>query len=79
MARDDYRNGRIGVKKCIHCKEPNEGNWFYCKECGKQASEPKYTTNMWMMSQMGKRTDIELSSQTMDDNIKSMRKNIGHI
>ena len=79
MARDDYRNGRISVKKCIHCKEPNEGNWFYCKECGQKASEPKYTTNMWMMSQMGKRTDIELSSQTMDDNIKSMRKNIGHI
>ena len=41
-----------------------------------KASESKFTTNMWMMSEMGKRTDVELSTQSMNDNIKKMNKNL---
>ena len=63
-------------KKCIHCGYPNKGGWFYCKSCGMKASESKFTTNMWMMSEMGKRTDVELSTQSMSDNIKKMNKNL---
>ena len=66
------------MKKCMHCNKDNNGGWFYCKSCGKQASESKFTTNMWMTSDLGKRTDVEFSTQTMDDNVKSMRKNLGY-
>ena len=31
-----------------------------------------------MTSDLGKRTDVEFSTQTMDDNVKSMRKNLGY-
>ena len=67
------------MKKCIHCNKENKQNWFYCKSCGKRASQSKFTTNLWMTSEMGKRTDVELSVQSMDDNIASMnrRMNIG--
>ena len=50
------------MKKCIHCNKDNRGGWFYCKSCGKQASESKFTTNLWMTSDLGKRTDVELST-----------------
>ena len=66
------------MNKCIHCKKDNKDNWFTCRSCGKRASESKFTTNMWMTSDMGKRTDVEFSTQTMDDNVKSMRKNLGY-
>jgi|TARA_R100000664_G_C2755222_1_gene142902 uncharacterized membrane protein YvbJ len=66
------------IKKCIHCGAPNKEGWFYCKNCGKKASESKYTTNLWMISDMGKRTDVEISTQSMDQNMSSMRKRIGY-
>jgi len=50
----------------MHCDHPNEGGWFYCRKCGKRASEIRFTTNMWMMSDMGKRTDVEVTEQSMD-------------
>jgi len=66
------------MKKCMHCNKSNEEGWFYCKSCGKQASESKFTTNMWMTSDMGKRTDVELSVQSISDNTAKMRKNLGY-
>jgi|TARA_R100000455_G_C6240746_1_gene99738 uncharacterized membrane protein YvbJ len=66
------------MKKCIHCNEDNKEGWFYCKSCGKKASESKFTTNLWMTSDLGKRTDVELSTQSMGDNIQKMRKNLGY-
>jgi hypothetical protein len=66
------------MNKCIHCNKENKNNWFYCRSCGKQASESKFTTNMWMTSQMGKRTDVELSVQSISDNTAKMRKNLGY-
>ena len=62
--------------KCMHCDHPNEGGWFYCRKCGKRASEIKFTTNMWMMSDMGKRTDVEVTEQSMDQNISEMKERI---
>ena len=66
------------MKKCIHCGNDNREGWFYCKSCGKKASESKFTTNMWMTSDLGKRTDIEFSTESMSENTKRMRKNIGY-
>jgi len=31
-----------------------------------------------MTSDLGKRTDVEFSTQSMSDNVKSMRKNLGY-
>ena len=59
---------------CQHCKEDNSENWFYCRTCGKRASEPAYTTNLYMMSEVGKRTDIEFSTTTMDSHIDKIKK-----
>mgnify|MGYP003132218860 FL=1 len=66
------------MNKCIHCNKENKNNWFYCRSCGKKASESKFTTNMWMTSQMGKRTDVELSVQSISENTNKMRKNLGY-
>ena len=59
------------MKKCMHCNEDNKEGWFCCKSCGKKASESKFTTNLWMTSDLGKRTDVELSTQSMGDNIQN--------
>ena len=66
------------MKKCMHCDKENREGCFYCKSCGKKASESKFTTNLWMTSDLGKRTDVELSTQSMGDNIQKMRKNLGY-
>jgi len=59
---------------CIHCESPNPERWFYCKKCGKKTSESKFTTNLYMISKLGKRTDIELTNTTVDEDIKHMNK-----
>ena len=28
------------MNNCQHCNHPNEGGWFYCKECGQRAHAP---------------------------------------
>ena len=62
------------MKNCINCKSPNPDQWFYCRKCGKKSSESKFTTNLYMMSEAGKRTDIEFSTITIDEDIKSMNR-----
>ena len=68
---------------CVKCKTPNPEQWFYCRKCGSKASEPAYTTNMFMQSEIGKRSDIEFSTMSMDDHIaksaKSRNKNTNKI
>ena len=59
---------------CINCESPNPERWFYCKKCGKKTSESKFTTNLYMMSKLGKRTDIELTNTTVDEDIKHMNR-----
>jgi len=61
--------------QCQYCHKENSEGWFYCRSCGKRASATKFTTNLWMMSETGKRTDVEFSPQTMGESIKEMRKN----
>ena len=58
------------MEDCIHCEIPNPEGWFYCRDCGNRASESRFTTNLYMGSEMGKRTDIEFTTTTMDDVIK---------
>ena len=59
---------------CIHCESPNPERWFYCEKCGKKTSENKFTTNLYMISKLGKRTDIELTNTTVDEDIKHMNR-----
>ena len=61
-------------KKCIHCDHPNKEGWFYCRSCGKKAFKSPFTTNLYIISDMGKRTDVEFSEQSMDQNIKEMNE-----
>ena len=63
---------------CVHCKSPNPEQWFYCCKCGRKASESKFTTNLFMMSKLGKRTDIELTQTTVDEDIKHMNRRNNH-
>ena len=62
------------MKNCIYCKVPNPDEWFYCRKCGERASESKFTTNLYMMSEIGKRTDIEFRTTTMEKDIKAMNR-----
>ena len=63
---------------CKHCEAPNKEGWFYCKSCGKKASKSRFTTNLYMISEIGKRTDIEFSHTTIDEDIKQRNKKIGY-
>jgi len=63
---------------CVKCKSPNPEQWFYCRKCGSRASEPTYTTNMFMQSEIGKRSDIEFSTMSMDDHIAKTKKTNKH-
>ena len=59
---------------CIHCENPNPERWFYCRSCGNKASEALYTTNLFMMSEAGKRSDIEFSTMSMDSHVEKISK-----
>ena len=62
------------MSKCQHCKEPNPENWFYCRECGKRASAPKFTTNSFMRTEAGKRTDVEFNTISYEESFDKMNK-----
>ena len=62
------------MNSCVHCKSPNPEGWFYCKNCGNKSSESKFTTNMYMISDMGKRTDIEVTNMSIEESIKDMNR-----
>tara|TARA_R110000824_G_scaffold159034_1_gene333202 strand:- start:308 stop:511 length:204 start_codon:yes stop_codon:yes gene_type:complete len=64
------------MKRCENCNEPNPDGWFYCRECGGKTSKPSFTTNMYMRSEIGKRTDIEFSTTTIDEDIKQRNNKI---
>ena len=59
---------------CVHCSNPNPENWFYCRRCGEHASNERYSKNMWMRTERGKRSDIEFRTQTMDESVDEMNK-----
>ena len=66
------------MKSCINCETPNPDGWFYCKKCGNKTSKPKFTTNLYMISEIGKRTDIEFSATTVEEDIKQRNKEAGY-
>ena len=59
---------------CQYCNKSNPENWFYCRSCGKRANERKWTVNSFMMSEMGKRTDVEFSETTVEDSMKKCKE-----
>ena len=62
------------MPKCQHCEEPNPEYWFYCRECGKRASKPKFTTNSFMRTEAGKRTDVEFNTISYEESFDKMNK-----
>ena len=62
------------MPKCQHCEEPNLEHWFYCRKCGKRASESKFTTNSWMRTEAGKRTDVEFNTISYEESFDKMNK-----
>ena len=67
------------MKYCVNCKAENKQNWFYCRSCGCKASETKFTTNLFKISEIGKRTDIEFSSTTIQEDIKERNKRRSYV
>ena len=59
---------------CQHCNEPNPENWFYCRSCGKRAAQRKYTTNTWMRTEAGKRTDVEFNVMSVEESAERLNK-----
>ena len=62
------------MPKCQHCNKSNPENWFYCRECGKRASAPKFTTNSFMRTEAGKRTDVEFNTISYEESFDKMNK-----
>jgi hypothetical protein len=60
--------------KCQHCDKPNPENWFYCRGCGKRATPPKFTTNSFIISEVGKRTDVEFNTISYEESFDRMNK-----
>tara|TARA_B100001939_G_scaffold255242_1_gene222145 strand:+ start:5822 stop:6055 length:234 start_codon:yes stop_codon:yes gene_type:complete len=63
------------MDNCQHCNHPNEGGWFYCRECGHRAHPPKFTTNSWMRGSLSGRTDVEVNSMSLQDSTDKMANN----
>ena len=63
------------MSECQHCDHPNEGGWFYCRNCGDRAHPSKFTTNSWMRGSVSSRTDIELNEVSLEDSTKKMAGN----
>jgi hypothetical protein len=48
-----------------------------CPKCQKsKAKEKKWTTDMYMISEIGKRTDIEFRTVSVEEDIKNFRRNV---
>tara|TARA_R100001244_G_scaffold32541_1_gene30776 strand:+ start:629 stop:862 length:234 start_codon:yes stop_codon:yes gene_type:complete len=60
---------------CQSCDYPNDGGWFFCRNCGERAHPPKFTTNSWMRGSMSNRTDIEFNSMLLEDSTNKMAGN----
>ena len=63
------------MPECQHCDNPNEGGWFYCRNCGDRAQPPKFTTNSWMRGSVSSRTDIELNEVSLEYSTSKMADN----
>ena len=60
---------------CQSCDHPNEGGWFYCRNCGSRAHPPKFTMNSWMRGGVSSRTHIELNTMSLEDSSNKMAGN----
>ena len=63
------------MPECQHCDNPNEGGWFFCRNCGERAHPPKFTTNSWMRGSVSSRTDIEFNEISLEASASSMADN----
>jgi len=58
---------------CKQCGTSNDSTKFYCSDCLSKLHQSNWTTNLYMGTERGKRTDIEFRETTMDDSIKQMK------
>ena len=63
------------MSKCQHCNHPNDGGWFFCRNCGERAHPPMFTTNSWMRGSVSSRTDIEFNEISLEASASSMADN----
>jgi hypothetical protein len=63
------------MSECQHCDHPNDGGWFYCRNCGERAHPPRFTTNSWMRKEVSSRTDIELNEVSLEESANKMAGN----
>ena len=63
------------MKNCQHCDHVNDGGWFYCRNCGGRAHPPQFTTNSWMRGELSSRTDVEVSSMSLEESTSKMAGN----
>ena len=48
-----------------------------CPKCNNiKSKDKKWTTNLYMISEIGKRTDIEFSSTTVKEDIKNFQRRV---
>jgi len=62
---------------CKKCDKENKSEKFYCFNCKCKLHNPKWTTNLFMISDIGKRTDMEFSETTIDESVEKMLKSRG--
>jgi len=63
------------MSECQHCNHPNDGGWFFCRNCGERAHPPMFTTNSWMRGSVSSRTDIEFNEISLEASASSMADN----
>ena len=63
------------MSECQYCNHPNDGGWFYCRNCGNRAHAPKFTTNSWMRGSVSSRTDIEFNEVSLEYSTGKMADN----
>ena len=63
------------MSECQHCNHPNDGGWFYCTSCGETAHPPRITKNSWMRGELSSRTDVEVSSMSLEESTNKMAGN----
>ena len=60
---------------CQHCKKDNSKGWFYCRGCGKRASEPLFNPAI-IIREAGfataiRKDQIDFQVTTMGEDIES--------
>ena len=60
---------------CQHCQAENPERWFYCRKCGKRASQPLYSPSVIVrhpgFAAAIRKDQIQFTETTMGEDIES--------